>query len=59
MEKGIQQKLNGYQYAYDTPVTCEMCFIQPKEGGQGKQYRLFEANGKKVCRECAKEKKIL
>lgn len=52
-------KPNGYQYAYRTPKACERCFDKRKEGGRGNQYRLFAYNGKKICRNCAREVRVL
>jgi hypothetical protein len=50
---------NGYMYASDTPKRCEECYLSPREGGLGKPYRLFECNGKKVCRRCGKLARVL
>lgn len=59
MKPNGTKKPNGYQYAYNKPHACEHCGDKPKEGGRGKQYRLFEVNGEKFCRECAKASGII
>jgi hypothetical protein len=59
------QKLNGYVYNYKTRRKCENaeCRRVCRTGGWGAnnnvQVRLYELNGKKVCRMCAKEANII
>jgi len=52
-------KPNGYQYRYKNPTPCEKCGKKKRSGGFLSYYMLYEANGDKLCRECAKAMLII
>jgi hypothetical protein len=52
-------KPNGYTYNYQNKQKCQLCGKGKRTGGLHPYYQLFKYNEKKICRECAKMKRVI
>ena len=52
-------KPNGYTYKYKNKRPCDKCNKAKLSGGLVAYCLLYEVDGEKWCRECAKEARVL